>query len=410
MVGNADPGVNWHCPGCGAVLVNGVYAAQFLDLLFRCYQCGQLGASPKREPGEPLAGHPVLIPPGCYRLDDSVVVSGKPVMMVGQQALDGYLFETGHARPPQIPGQGLNAEYLSKLASEARALLGDSYERLHASDQRGRLSPTPPPRRHRLIELIEYAQETAAALGTLSSNQIFEIDGYKISELDALVSLLQRWENHPAWDHLVASLEGQHDTHHTLILLAFASYLCDSDNGVGIVFEDRPGQRISDIWARPSLTERLDVEIKTPLDFRGPVKSPVDQESADRVVERVVKKAASAKTGQLGADDSGIVVIGTFHLGEADTQSIILACERYLNRQRNHKPHLAAIAVTSFGPLQTTIANGDGREARLSLAAAVETKVVRHPGYDGSLLSTMSLVPRERGLPTNGDAADRRTC
>lgn len=394
VVGDADPGVNWCCAGCGTVLASAVHPGQFLDLLFRCYRCGQLGGSPPREPGQPLAGRPVLIPLGRYRLDDSVRVTGRPVMMVGQQALDGYLFETGRVRPSQTPGQELNAEYLNRLAREATALLGDSYASLRASDRRGRISPTPPPRRHRLIELIDYAQEAADALEILKPDKIFELDAYKVSELDGLVSLLDRWKNHPAWKHLTTSLEGENDTHHTLILLAFASYLCDSENGVGIFFENRPEHRIADLWAQPSLIERLDVEIKTPLDFRGPLGSPINDEIVEHTVERLLKKAASTKSGQISADDSGIVVFGAFHLSEADTQQIVSACEHVLNKQRDRKHHLAAIAVTSFRPVQTIVRDAAGLTRR-SLAAVIETKVIRHPGYTGSL--TLHDEARPRG-------------
>jgi hypothetical protein len=37
-------------------------------------------------------------------------------------------------------------------------LLGEDYERLLASDERGQQSRTPPPRRHRLIEILRYGE------------------------------------------------------------------------------------------------------------------------------------------------------------------------------------------------------------------------------------------------------------
>lgn len=384
VVGNADPGINWRCAACGTVLASAVYPGQFLDVLFRCYECGQLGASPRRRPGQPLAGRPLLVPPGRYRVDSAVETADKPFMIVGQQALDGYLLETGLLRLSVTSGLELTAEYLNNLAEEAADLLGESYESLRASDERGRASSTPPPRRHRLIELIDYAQDASGALENHKPGDFLALDGFMISELHSLVGLFDRWKNHPAWKQLVSNLQSETDVHHSHILLAVASYLCDSGNGVGLVFEERPGQRIADLWVRPSLVERLDVEIKTPLGFRGPLGSPLSDDVAQRIVERHVKKAASAKSGQLNTDFSGIVAFGLFNLSEADTQKVVLACERLLNSQRDRKHHLAAILLTSFRLSKTTVLDG-AFVTREAFAPAFNTKVVRHPGYTGSL-------------------------
>jgi hypothetical protein len=99
-------------------------------------------------------------------------------MVVGQQALDGYLLETGRLRPSIASGIEINVEYLNNLANEAINLLGQSYERLRASDQRGKLSPTPPPRRHRLIELIDYSREAADSLRNSKPGEFLTLDHY----------------------------------------------------------------------------------------------------------------------------------------------------------------------------------------------------------------------------------------
>jgi hypothetical protein len=397
MAGDADPGINLCCAECGTVLASATYPGQFLDLLFRCYECGQLGASPRRQSGQPLAGRPVLIPPGRYRLESTVQTAGRPVMFVGQQAIDGYVFETGLLRPTVPSSPELTAQLLKDLAKGATDLLGERYEGLRASDERGKASPTPPPRRHRLIEIIDYAHEAAGALENHKPDEVLELDGFMIFELHGLMGLFDRWKNHPACKLLAASLKDANDVHHSHILLAVASYLCDLGNGVGLVFEEQPGQRVADLWVEPSLIERLDVEIKTPLEFRGPLASPLTDDGAYKIVERVVKKAASTKSGQLNADFSGIVVFGTFHLSEADTQTIVSACERLLNNQRDRKHHLAAIAVTSFRLSATTVLDSSGAP-REAVGPSIETNIVRHPGYTGSLTLEENRPPWQTGF------------
>lgn len=93
LVGNGE--IDWHCYRCGSLLLEGMHERQVLNLLVRCYACKSTVATPQREAGEPLAGRPVLLPPGRYRLMGQVRVVDKPVMLVGIQALNGYLQETG---------------------------------------------------------------------------------------------------------------------------------------------------------------------------------------------------------------------------------------------------------------------------------------------------------------------------
>jgi hypothetical protein len=262
LVGNG--GIDWHCYQCGSLLLVGMHERQVLDLLVRCYSCGTAAALPQREAGEPLAGRPLLIPPGRYRLSGQVSVIEKPVMLVGIQALNGYLQETG-LKPSSESGRHalghaeINAGFLRTLALEATALLGERFTDLKAADERGRSSPTPPARRQRLIELIDYAATTAADLdqGGRSVNADF------LSELYTCVSLFTRWRHHPAYAHLLRTLVDGSEVQHSLMVLAVASYLVDAGNGVGIVYR-QSNQRIPDLWVTPGVTERLNLEVKTP--------------------------------------------------------------------------------------------------------------------------------------------------
>jgi hypothetical protein len=389
FIGEADPGIDWYCPKCPVVLAQGVYEDQFLDLLFRCYACGSIGASPTREPGQPFAGRPLLIPPGRYRLGSSVDVVEEPVMNVGQQALDGYLKETGArfpgSNPPQYGLREISSASLRHLASDAAGLLGDRYEDLRKRDRHGQsFKSTPPSRRHRLIELIAFAKEAADRMEQAEPDGSVELDGNQLSELVATVSLFVRWRNHPAWPLLVKTLSSITEGQHSVMVLNVASYLVDAGNGVGLVFKEGKG-RIADLWVRPTLLERLDLEVKTPQALRGPRESPLTVAEAEDLIEQQLKKAASTSRGQLSAAHSGILAIGGFHLGEGALDILEKAGARVLARQSDRKGHLAALAFSELSYQVTTDVGASGEAQSAQFVPTLQTRLVRHPGYKGAL-------------------------
>jgi hypothetical protein len=410
--GVADTGIDWLCPSCGTVLIRGaVHEHQFLDLRFRCYSCQAVGGSPARPPGRPLAGLPLLVPAGNYLLGSSVDTTARPVMCVGQQALDGYEVETGRGQPA-VPVE-ISAQGLRDAADYAAELLGEHYDALLEADERGRSSPTPPARRHRLIELIRYARGATTLLDQQRFRARIDLDGNMLSELVTVVSLFRRWSEHPMWAKLVATLTHETEVQHSLMVLAVASYLVDAGNGVGIVGAASAG-RIADLWAEPSLLERLDVEVKTPQDLRGPRESPLQLDEAVRVVERQVKKAASTRHGQLKPDGSGILALGAYHLGEGATDLLKAAAESVLRRQTGRKEHLAGIIVAELSYQTETVVDASGQVIS-TFGPTLENRLVRHPGYRGDLElhegepPWRQFSPQPPAAPQDSGQASRRT-
>lgn len=276
-------------------------------------------------------------------------------------------------------------------------LLGNKYRTLRESDERGRASRTPPARRHRLLELIDYAHEAAELLGDSRSGFDKGLDGYRISELIATVSLFTRWRQHPAWPHLVDTLASDTEGQHSVMLLAIASYLTDTGNGTGIVFRQGSG-KISDIWTQPTLTERLNVEIKTPILFRGPRASLSVDEMRD-TIERYVKKSASVQRGQLAPDQSGILAIGAFHLGQDALDLLCLAGQQVLDKQKDRKHHLACLTFSELSYTFINTADSSGNLQR-QFMVSLRTRLVPHPGYKGKLVVREGMTPWSNWPPS----------
>jgi uncharacterized Zn finger protein (UPF0148 family) len=374
--------LDYLCPECRASLIEGVHDGQIFDLAIRCPRCAADSLCETRPAGRPLAGRPVLIPAGKYRLNRTLDLSA-PVMMVGQQAIDGYVRETG-ARWGSASGadyqlgRQLDPDGLNGLAEDLVALLGDRYGKLLAGHQRGLASPTPPRTPHRLLELIDYARKAAVALAEHVEPERLDLDGNLISELWTTVTMFHRWRFHPAWPSLVASLTNPTEVQHSVMTLLVASYLVDSGNGVGIVTVGPPG-RIPDLWALPTVVEQLDLEVKTPLDLRGPRARPLDDHGAFRLVERLFNEAASSSRGQLNPSHSGVLAIGGYHLGQGGVDTLEKAAQEVLRRQSHRKPHVAGIIVCESSYVYETTAAGT------SMTPAMHQRLIRHPGYTGGL-------------------------
>ena len=187
---------------------------------------------------------------------------------------------------------------------------------------------------------------------------------------------------------LVDTLAIETEGLHTVMLLAVASYLVDAGNGVGIVI-DHGGGRVADLWVEPVLTERLDVEIKTPQALRGPRATHLEDDEAEQLIYRRLMRAASTKSGQLSPDYSGVLAIGGYHLQEGSLSVLEAAAERVLTRQKDRKGHLAALVIFEVSYRFINLEDG----ALLSFTPTLESRLIRHPGYEGALEFRRDEVP-----------------
>ncbi|MET7878741.1 hypothetical protein ABZS52_17615 [Micromonospora profundi] len=320
-----------------------------------------------------------------YRLEVPIETDslGMSATLFGQQARDGYLTETGKGVSLNLEAgksQELDASFLRDLAATAAGFLGEGYEMLRAADERGMKSSTPPPRRHRLVELISYAEHASELLSRAGAPERVELSADYLCELRATTTAFDRWRHHPAWPHLVATLGTATEGQHSVMMLTLASYLVDADNGVGILADNATSGRIADLWLEPSVKKRLELEVKTPLMLRGPISAPLIDSDAEGMVTRLLKKSA----GQLNRDHDGVLAIGGFHLGPGTLERIVDAGTRVLGRMVHRKAKLAALVVAEIGAALTEAVDSSGATS-VSLSAAVKTRVVQHPGYRGDL-------------------------
>src|SRR5439155_8179506 len=404
FVGDADPGVNWTCRRCGRELLKAAWEGQFLDLLFRCPVCEAISASARRSPGEAMPANSMRISPRRWNLRSPVDVKGKPVLVAGKSAFDGYVRATGATYAgPRAPtlGQVLDETMLRRLARQTARLLGRAFEGLLEADERGLKSSTPPAHRHRLIELIRYAEDAAHKLANRKPEEPIELDGDALSELVSTVELFMRWRHHPAWPSLRDSLVNASEVQHSVMTLGIASLLVDAGNGVELVDHSGAEHRVCDVVLVPRIIERLEIEVKTPIVLRhGKQFVGVD---ARKLAADVIDRAAATTGGQLDPKHSGIVAIGAFHLGKDGLDRLEAAVTEVLARQAKagRKEHLMAVIIFEVSFEVTTSSGGPALPTVTGMSPAINHRLVNYPGY-GRTLSFSQQTPWKE-WPTPSD-------
>jgi hypothetical protein len=233
-------------------------------------------------------------------------------------------------------------------------------------------------------------ERAAGELRDLEGATRVTLNGDLLAETVTVLAMAARWANHPAWPALRATL-ASNEAPHTIMLLTAASYLVDANNGVGI--HVKPVGKTADIWIEPDLSQRVDLEVKTPLALRGPRRT-LSEPQAIEILERTLKRSSSQRRNTR----SSVLAIGGYHLGDsfqilASTAKAVLALER--RRWRG----LAGILVMD-STYEATEREADGA-TQFSPTARVE--IALHPGYTGGL--SISQEAPLRDLPTGAPKA-----
>jgi hypothetical protein len=321
----------------------------------------------------------VFAPHGRYLISGTVDMKG--VVFAGEDAQNRRTREAGIKGATfgeeQSSKRELTPELLAQRIDELRGIVGEALDRLLISDHLGRNASTPPKHRNALAEVVAQVRDAANALTGASPI----IDPRPILELDGLLHILARWNGHPLWPKIAAALVNEYA--HSVVTLAAASLLEDVGNGV-VLFESESG-RGADLMLVTGPRQRAAVEVKAPKVLRGR-RTAVGIEEASTIIEKAVKKAGTGATGQLSNRQSGLIVIGGFHLTGGDLDTLERAATAYLSsamtRQRHE--HLLGIAVVVVGATVEADFTSGGI-AEHSLSGIVEVRVAKHPGYRGDM-------------------------
>jgi hypothetical protein len=312
----------------------------------------------------------------------STLNGGNGLVLASRPAVDQVRAEVGVI--DRDDAVELSPEYLDGLVDKAKALLGDFYDGVRASYERGRRSHTPPQNPHRLMQLLD-AAETAASDFRAGSPAI---DPIAITELHGMLGHVGRWQNHPLWSSLLSSLASPEDFPHLVLTFAAAGLLHDFGNGVELVRVT--GERTPDLRIHLKARTIVGTEIKTPLALQRP-QAPLGADTARVTVRKALKKAGSGIRGQLKEGHDAVLLIGGFSLRDADLDALEAAAANVLAEHPERRAHLLGITLVSLGVLVRSPDASRGRHLP-TISEIASTRVVDNPNYSGD--ATLSRDPR----------------
>jgi hypothetical protein len=363
---------------CGQILAQCVLIDQLWNVSIKCCSCGDVSSCDPLPRGTPLPADLVVLAYGEHPASNTEDLRG--VVMVGEAAVAQRTAEVGESgstfgRHSARQAYTLDAPVLQQLITKSKELLGANLEKLVSSDLRALASKTPSPNRHGLIRAISLL-ETAEQSFTTSAPFI---DVSAWSELNALITLVDRWRGHPNFEMLRKGLVDEYE--HTLILLAAATLLEDQGNGVVLQPANASG-RSADLRLGTGAKEAL-AEIKAPRALIWPT-APITRQLAEQLVRKALNKARTGARGQLQQGKPGLLIVGGIHLNSVDLNMLERAADVHLARAAQQQIHksLMGIVLIRIGADISKRFSAVG-EVTTSLSRQFEIRVSRHPGYVG---------------------------
>ncbi len=253
-----------------------------------------------------------------------------------------------------------------------RALLGPIFDELQASDERGLLSRTPPPRRHRLMQLVEGVNLGAAALN--ENHRVLDV--VSLVELEWTRRALVRWNGDPEWPRIRAAIGSAFE--HTLLVLIAADVLADLGNTVTILpAAMSKNRRTADLQASVDLGGPMMIEVKAPEALHHP--PDFTEALARHTVRKAFRSSKTGTGGQLSPEYPGLLLLGGFHLSELNVRVLEKAAADVI-AESPRRMHVAGVVLFSIGLLMTQM---PGPRFSGNLDPVFRMKVVANPDYAG---------------------------
>ena len=221
----------------------------------------------------------------------------------------------------------------SKIASDARQLLGDALKQLRATDERAKAAGSPWWKRHRLCVSLEAVDHLVGRLEVQPLPLVFA------AELSSTIARLRELRDDPMWPAIVRLIVNEYP--HTVAQLHFSQYL--RSQGLRPTLVPTGLQTTPDLkFDVPGGAYPLYVEMYQPAVLAGR-QIHLDARGGRKIANKAVAKAMA----QLGRARIGIVAVAGFNLTEAGYRTLQASARSLTTSVK--MPSFAGIAVLRLG-------------------------------------------------------------
>jgi hypothetical protein len=193
-----------------------------------------------------------------------------------------------------------------------------------------------------------------------------------LTELQAVVNVIRRWNQRPDWREIEPALEDPSQFRHTIVMLYFAEHLERNGHNVAIVPTGDGKSPDLKLRAIEGTADWVFVECYQPKRLWGNPKD-ISEEQAKKIVKRSMEKAKR----QLPDGSPGMLAIGGYNQSQANIE--LLREVVYERLQTTSRPILWGFALVALGVLLRK------EQDRWSFSSLMDVKFAPNPSYCGSV-------------------------
>jgi phage FluMu protein Com len=256
---------------------------------------------------------------------------------------------------------------ISELITKAYQVLPELIQELKPRDLRAKQSKTSWWNRHRLIVLIDAAEETKQKIP-----KNIMVAPWFLVELKSVVEIINKWKKEPIWEGIKSSLKDKNHFNHTVGKLRIAEHFKSLEYNVEIVPRNKNASPDLKVQAVGGTQDWFYIECYQPSSLSGEPKK-ISEKNLKKIVKRTMDKAKR----QFGILNPGILAIFSYNQPE-NTRSILkdLLIKRLDNVDR---PYLAGIMITGQYILVSKNLTG------ISFTPVFSIDFINNPSYFGRI-------------------------
>ncbi len=204
--GQSQGGFDYICASCDtSALVENTIEGEICDIVFECFECKGLSATPGLPPGHAVLKGSAVLEAAWYETDQpDAIPSGAMLISAGE----AQRYQTEMGVPPKGSDLVRHEDMLVDIIENVQRVLGDVYAEIERGERQWRAVGSPAGyERHPLMHLIDRVRRTSPR----------HIDTSAITQLFAIQRLYRQFGNHSSWEKIrKQAQDGANFTHDVL--------------------------------------------------------------------------------------------------------------------------------------------------------------------------------------------------